>query len=41
MLLNNQKAHFNYEFLERLDAGIELLGFEVKSLRAKLGSLEG
>ncbi len=41
MLLNNQKAHFNYEFLERLDAGIELLGFEVKSLRAKIGSLEG
>lgn len=41
MLLENRKAHFNYEFLEKLDAGIELFGFEVKSLRAKLGSLEG
>ena len=41
MLLENRKAKFNYEFLEKLDAGIELLGSEVKSLRAKLGSLEG
>lgn len=41
MLLDNRKAHFNYEFLDKLTAGIELLGFEVKSLRAKLGSLEG
>ncbi|MDO8594740.1 MAG: SsrA-binding protein SmpB [bacterium] len=41
MLIENRKAHFNYEFLEKLDAGIELLGSEVKSLRQKLGSLEG
>ena len=41
MLLENRKAKFNYEFLEKLDAGIELLGSEVKSLRANLGSLEG
>lgn len=41
MLLENRKAKFNFEFLEKLDAGIELLGFEVKSLRSKLGSLEG
>lgn len=41
MLIENRKAHFNYEFLEKLDAGIELFGFEVKSLRAKLGSLDG
>ncbi len=41
MLLENRKAKFNYEFLEKLDAGIELLGLEVKSLRRKLGSLEG
>lgn len=41
MLINNTKAHFNYEILERFEAGIELLGFEVKSLRAKHGSLEG
>ena len=41
MLLENRKAKFNYEFLERFDAGIELLGHEVKSLRQKTGSLEG
>ncbi len=41
MLLDNRKAHFNYELLENFDAGIELLGHEVKSLRDKLGSLEG
>lgn len=41
MLLENRKAHFNYEFLERLNAGIELFGHEVKSLRDRLGSLEG
>lgn len=41
MLIENRKAHFNYEFLDKLDAGIELFGFEVKSLREKLGSLEG
>ena len=41
MLLENRKARFNYELLEKLDAGIELLGFEVKSLRQKQGSLEG
>ena len=40
-LLENRKAHFNYEFLEKLESGIELLGLEVKSLRQKLGSLEG
>lgn len=41
MLLENRKAKFNYEFLEKINAGIELLGLEVKSLRAKQGSLEG
>jgi len=41
MLINNKKAHFDYEILEKFTAGIELLGFEVKSVRAKQGSLEG
>lgn len=41
MLIQNKKAYFNYEILEKLTAGIELLGFEVKSLRNKQGSLEG
>ncbi len=39
--LTNPKAHFNYEMLERFDAGIELLGFEVKSVRAGRGSIAG
>jgi len=40
-LLQNKKAGFNYEILQKMDAGIELLGLEVKSLRKKLGSLDG
>jgi len=40
-LVKNKKAHFNYEILEKTEAGIELLGFEVKSLKAGQGSLEG
>jgi SsrA-binding protein len=38
---DNRKAHFNYEFLEEFEAGIELLGFEVKSIRAGRFSLDG
>ena len=41
MLIENKKAGFNYEILEKIPAGIELFGFEVKSLRKRLGSLEG
>ncbi|MBI5077750.1 MAG: SsrA-binding protein SmpB [Candidatus Yonathbacteria bacterium] len=40
-LVQNKKIHFNYEILERYDAGVELSGGEVKSLRAGRGSLEG
>ena len=40
-LVDYKKAHFNYEILEKIEAGIELLGFEVKALKASLGSLEG
>ncbi|MEA2715510.1 MAG: SsrA-binding protein, partial [Candidatus Parcubacteria bacterium] len=36
-----KKAHFNYEILEKFEAGIELSGFEVKSLKKGQGSLEG
>ena len=39
--IQNKKAHFNYEITEKLTAGIELFGFEVKSVRAGTGSLEG
>ena len=41
ILLENKKTHFDYEILEKLEAGLELLGREVKSLRNKQGSLAG
>ena len=40
-LIHNKRATRDYEVLERLEAGIELFGFEVKSVRGKLGSLRG
>lgn len=40
-LVDNKKIHFNYEVLEKFEAGIELFGFEVKALRAGKASLEG
>lgn len=41
ILVDNSRAHFDYEILESFEAGVELLGFEVKSLKGKHGSLEG
>ena len=40
-LIESKKVHFDYEILETYEAGIELLGTEVKSLKNKRGSLEG
>ncbi len=40
-LIDNKKAGLKYEVLERYEAGIELLGFEVKSVKAGNGSLDG
>ena len=40
-LVQNKKAHFDYEILERYEAGLELFGPEVKALRGGHGSLEG
>jgi len=40
-LLENKKAYFDYEILEKFEAGLELRGGEVKSLRLKQGSLAG
>lgn len=37
----NKKARFNYEILEEYEAGIELLGNEVKSVRIGGMNLEG
>jgi SsrA-binding protein len=39
--IDNKKAHFDYEVLEKYEAGIELLGFEVKSVKNGQGSLDG
>lgn len=41
ILLENKKAYFDYEILEKFEAGLELKGFEVKSLKNKQGSLLG
>ncbi len=40
-LVTNKKANFNYEIGDKYSAGIELQGFEVKSLRNGQGSLDG
>ncbi len=37
----NRKAYFNYEILEKITAGIELLGFEVKAIKAGQITLDG
>ena len=39
--IKNKKVGLNYEILETFEAGIELLGHEVKTIRGKRGSLEG
>ena len=40
-LVEYKKAGLKFERLEEFEAGIELLGHEVKSLKNKQGSLEG
>lgn len=40
-LVSNKKAYLNYEIGDKITAGIELFGYEVKSLRDGQGSLEG
>lgn len=39
MRIDNRSAHFNYDIQEKLEAGIDLLGPEVKSVRAGQVSL--
>ena len=41
VLLENKKARLRYLFHEKLEVGIVLNGFEVKSLREKCGSIDG
>jgi SsrA-binding protein len=40
VIAKNKKAYFNYEILERFEAGIALLGSEVKSIREGRVSLK-
>lgn len=40
VIAENKKATFNYEIIERLEAGIALLGSEVKSIREGRVSLK-
>jgi SsrA-binding protein len=40
-LIFNKKASFNFEIIEKCEAGIELSGKEVKSVRAGHGTLDG
>jgi SsrA-binding protein len=40
-LIEHKKARFDYEILEEFEAGLELLGLEVKSLRNHQAKLEG
>jgi SsrA-binding protein len=40
-LITHKKARLEYEILEELEAGIELLGSEVKAIRHTQGKLEG
>lgn len=39
--ITNRKARFNYEILDSLEAGIELFGHEVKSLKASHADITG
>lgn len=40
-LIEYKKAKLKYEILDEFEAGLELHGFEVKSVRNKQGSLDG
>ena len=40
-LVNNKKVKFDFELIDTYEAGMELFGYEVKSLRNKRGSLDG
>lgn len=40
-LLDNPRAKFDYELLDKLEAGLELTGFEVKALKLGRGKLLG
>lgn len=39
--IENKKARFDYDILETFEAGVELMGHEVKAIKKGMGSLEG
>jgi SsrA-binding protein len=39
--VQNRKVRFNYDIQKAFEAGIELLGFEVKSIKSGHGTLDG
>ncbi len=41
MLIKNKKAFFDYHILEKIEAGIQLFGYEVKAVRQGKVSLPG
>ncbi|MCJ7787051.1 SsrA-binding protein SmpB [Patescibacteria group bacterium] len=41
IIAENKKAYFNYEILEKFEAGISLIGQEVKSIKTRGVSLTG
>ena len=41
VLTQNKKAYFDYEILEKFEAGLELKGIEAKSLRNGKGNITG
>lgn len=41
VLIDNRKAHFNYEVMDKYEAGIELFGYEVKSVKGGRAILAG
>lgn len=41
LLVKNKKAHLEYQMIDTFQAGVVLMGAEVKSLRQKTGSLTG
>ena len=40
-VMRNKKAYYNFELIEKIEAGMALLGTEVKSLRQSLANMEG
>jgi SsrA-binding protein len=40
-LIQNKKIRLDYEIMKTFEAGVELFGYEVKSLKGKQGNLEG